>query len=262
MNLTAVAKSIQPFIQKNSTLESIYREVCSNKALPFKDFLKPIDLIKVVFMAKKISNGEDPGDILTEFDNGVFLFSTVDFFDDNQTIPCETCFGEGNRECNSCGGTGEVNCDDCDGTGEDEEGIPCDYCQGGGMSECIICDGSGVEDCDNCNGKGYEETDEYIPYTINYYVSYDETLKNKLTQKLLRDDTDISVNPTFNSGETFLLSVDEVEPPDGDSGRIKNEFANTTHLLEIITEEASEDLFYGNNRVMPSGFYDDLDRFM
>jgi len=259
MNLTAVAKSIQPFIRKNSTLESIYREVCSNKALPFKDFLKPIDLIKVVFMAKKISNGEDPEDILTEFDNGVFLFSTVDFLDDDQTIPCETCFGEGNRECNTCGGTGETNCDYCDGTGEDEEGIPCDYCQGGGMSECIICDGSGVEDCDNCGGRGYEETDEYIPYSINYYVSYDETLKNKLTQKLLINDTE---DPEFNFGETFLLAVDEVEPPDGDSGRIKNEFVNTTHLLEINTEEPSEDLIYGSNRVIPSGFYDDLDRFM
>jgi RecJ-like exonuclease len=259
MNLTAVAKSIQPFIRKNSTLESIYKEICSNKSLPFKDFLKPIDLIKVVFMSKKISNGEDPGDILTEFDNGVFLFSTVDFLDDNQTIPCETCFGEGNRECNTCGGAGEANCDDCDGDGEDEEGNPCDYCQGGGMSECIICDGSGVEDCDNCNGKGYEETDEYIPYSINYYVSYDETLKNKLTQKLLINDTE---DPEFNFGETFLLAVNEVEPPDGDSGRIKNEFANTTHLLEINTEEPSEDLIYGSNRVIPSGFYDDLDRFM
>jgi len=259
MNLTAVAKSIQPFIQKNSTLESIYKEICSNKSLPFKDFLKPIDLIKVVFMSKKISNGEDPGDILTEFDNGVFLFSTVDFLDDNQTIPCETCFGEGNRECNTCGGAGEANCDDCDGDGEDEEGNPCDYCQGGGMSECIICDGSGVEDCDNCGGKGYEDTDEYVPYSINYYVSYDETLKNKLTQKLLINDTE---DPEFNFGETFLLAVNEVEPPDGDSGRIKNEFANTTHLLEINSEEPSEDLIYGSNRVIPSGFYDDLDRFM
>jgi hypothetical protein len=90
-------------------------------------------------------------------------------------------------------------------------------------------------------------------------VSYDETLKNKLTQKLLINDTE---DPEFNFGETFLLAVNEVEPPDGDSGRIKNEFANTTHLLEIITEEASEDLVYGNNRVIPSGFYDDLDRFM
>jgi hypothetical protein len=259
MNLTAVAKSIQPFIQKNSTLELIYKEVCSNKSLPFKDFLKPIDLIKVVFMTKKISNGEDPRNILTEFDNGVFLFSTVDFFDDNQTIPCETCFGEGNRECNSCGGTGEVNCDDCDGTGEDEEGIPCDYCQGGGMSECIICDGSGVEDCSECNGNGYEETNDYVPYTISYYVSYDETLKNNIEEKLLRNDTE---NPKFNYSKTFLLSIDEVSAQNGDSGSIKNKFANTTHLLEIITEEASEDLVYGNNRVIPSGFYDDLDRFM
>ena len=259
MNLITLSKSIQPFIQKNSTLESIYKQACTNTSLPFKNFLKPIDLIKVVFMAKKISNGDDPKEILTELDNNMFLFSIVEFGDDDQTIPCGTCFGEGSRECNTCGGTGETDCDDCDGTGEDEEGNACDYCQGGGMSECIICDGSGVEDCDNCNGKGYEETDEYIPYSINYYVSYDETLKNKLTQKLLINDTE---DPEFNFGETFLLAVNEVEPPDGDSGRIKNEFANTTHLLEINTEEASEDLVYGNNRVIPSGFYNDLDKFM
>jgi hypothetical protein len=259
MNLITLAKSIQPFIQKNSTLESIYKQACTNTSLPFKNFLKPIDLIKVVFMAKKISNGDDPKEILTELDNNMFLFSIVEFGDDDQTIPCGTCFGEGSRECNTCGGTGETDCDDCDGTGEDEEGNACDYCQGGGMSECIICDGSGVEDCSECNGNGYEETNDYVPYTINYYVSYDETLKNNIEEKLLRNDTE---DPKFNYSKTFLLAIDEVSAQNGNSDLIKNKFANTTHLLEINTEEASEDLVYGNNRVIPSGFYDDLDKFM
>jgi hypothetical protein len=259
MNLITLAKSIQPFIQKNSTLESIYKQACTNTSLPFKNFLKPIDLIKVVFMAKKISNGDDPKEILTELDNNMFLFSIVEFGDDDQTIPCGTCFGEGSRECNTCGGTGETDCDDCDGTGEDEEGNACDYCQGGGMSECIICDGSGVEDCSECNGNGYEETNDYVPYTINYYVSYDETLKNNIEEKLLRNDTE---DPKFNYSKTFLLAIDEVSAQNGNSDLIKNKFANTTHLLEINTEEASEDLVYGNNRVIPSGFYNDLDKFM
>jgi hypothetical protein len=127
------------------------------------------------------------------------------------------------------------------------------------MSECIICDGSGVEDCSECNGNGYEETNEYVPYTISYYVSYDETLKNNIEEKLLRNDTE---NPKFNYSKTFLLAIDEVSAQNGDSESIKNKFANTTHLLEINTEEASEDLVYGNNRVIPSGFYDDLDKFM
>jgi hypothetical protein len=259
MNLITLSKSIQPFIQKNSTLESIYKQACTNTSLPFKNFLKPIDLIKVVFMAKKISNGDDPKEILTELDNNMFLFSIVEFGDDDQTIPCGTCFGEGSRECNTCGGTGETDCDDCDGTGEDEEGNACDYCQGGGMSECIICDGSGVEDCSECNGNGYEETNDYVPYTINYYVSYDETLKNNIEEKLLRNDTE---DPKFNYSKTFLLAIDEVSAQNGNSDLIKNKFANTTHLLEINTEEASEDLVYGNNRVIPSGFYNDLDKFM
>jgi hypothetical protein len=89
MNLITLAKSIQPFIQKNSTLESIYKQSCTNTALPFKNFLKPIDLIKVVFMAKKISNGDDPREILTELDNNMFLFSIVEFGDDDQSISCE-----------------------------------------------------------------------------------------------------------------------------------------------------------------------------
>jgi hypothetical protein len=230
MNLITLAKSIQPFIQKNSTLESIYKQSCTNTSLPFKNFLKPIDLIKVVFMAKKISNGDDPREILTELDNNMFLFSIVEFGDDDQTIPCGTCFGEGSRECNTCGGTGETDCDDCDGTGEDEEGNACDYCQGGGMSECIICDGSGVEDCSECNGNGYEETNEYVPYTISYYVSYDETLKNNIEEKLLRNDTE---NPKFNYSKTFLLAIDEVSAQNGDSGSIKTTDCGRVNLEMI-----------------------------
>ncbi len=50
MNLIALAKSIQSFIQKDATLEAIYKEICSNKLIPFKDFVKPVDLIKIVFL--------------------------------------------------------------------------------------------------------------------------------------------------------------------------------------------------------------------
>jgi hypothetical protein len=259
MNLITLAKSIQPFIQKNSTLESIYKQACTNTSLPFKNFLKPIDLIKVVFMAKKISNGDDPREILTELDNNMFLFSIVEFGDDDQSISCERCFGDGAILCRECGGSGESDCNECGGSGEDEEGHFCPECDGAGEEQCSECGGTGSEDCSECNGQGYEETNDYVPYTISYYVSYDETLKNNIEEKLLRNDTE---NPKFNYSKTFLLAIDEVSAQNGDSGSIKNKFANTTHLLEINTEEASEDLVYGNNRVIPSGFYDDLDKFM
>ena len=35
MNLIAVAKSLKAFTQKNATLEAIYKEICSNKSIPF-----------------------------------------------------------------------------------------------------------------------------------------------------------------------------------------------------------------------------------
>ena len=55
MKLIALAKAIQPFIQQGITLEAVYKEILTNTSLPFKTMLKPIDLIKLVFIAKKIS---------------------------------------------------------------------------------------------------------------------------------------------------------------------------------------------------------------
>ena len=91
MKLIALAKAIQPFIQQGITLEAVYKEILTNTSLPFKTMLKPIDLIKLVFIAKKISNNEDPAEIMSEFDNNVFIFSTVEFGDNNQRILGPNC---------------------------------------------------------------------------------------------------------------------------------------------------------------------------
>lgn len=259
MKLIALAKALQPFIQKNVSLEGIYKEILTNKSLPFTTMLKPIDLIKLVFITKKISNNEDPREMMTQLDNNLFVFSTVEFGSDNQTIDCEYCMGDGNYECTSCDGTGEVDCDECDGSGEDEEGDSCHECQGGGKVDCNNCSGEGNEECDYCNGNGYTDTDEYIPYDIGYYVSYDTQLKTTLEQNLLRNDTE---DPEFTSKKTFLLSVDETGVNEGQSESIRSEFAETTQLLEISDEDIAEQLVYGNGRILYSGFFDSLSEFM
>lgn len=259
MKLITFAKALKPFIKKDYSLEAIYREICSNSSIPFKSILKPIDLIKVVFLAKKDLDGEDLTKIISELDNNIFIFSTVTFDSNEQTIDCEVCLGDGSVTCRVCQGSGEMDCDDCDGTGKDDEDDTCDYCQGGGETECIFCDGDGSRSCDNCDGQGYNDTTEYVPYEFNYYVSYDEPLKTTLEQKLLRNNTE---EPKLNSKKTFLLSIDSVGVNEGDSESIDSNFENSTHLLEILTEEVSDDLIYGNERIIPTGFYNDLDRFM
>lgn len=259
MKLITFAKALKPFIKKDYSLEAIYREICSNSSIPFKSILKPIDLIKVVFLAKKYLDGEDLTKIISELDNNIFIFSTVTFDSNEQTIDCEVCLGDGSVTCRNCQGSGEMNCDDCDGTGENDEDDACDYCQGGGEVECVFCDGDGSRSCDNCDGQGYNDTTEYVPYEFNYYVSYDESLKITLEQKLLRNNTE---EPGYNFKNTFLLSIDSVGVNEGDSESIDNNFENSTHLLEIITENVSDDLIYGNDRIIPTGFYNELDRFM
>jgi hypothetical protein len=259
MKLIAFAKAVQPFIQKNITLEGIYKEILTNKSLPFKSMLTPIELVKLVFITKKISNNEDSREMMSQLDNNLFVFSTVEFGSNEQTITCEYCMGDGNYECTSCDGLGEVDCDECDGSGEDEEGDSCHECQGGGNVECNNCSGEGNEECNYCDGQGYNDTEDYVTYDIGYYISYDTQLKTTLEQKLLRNNT---LDPEFNSKKTFLLSVDSTGVDEGQSESINSKFADTTQLLEISDEEVGEQLVYGNGRILYSGFFDSLSEFM
>jgi hypothetical protein len=89
-------------------------------------------------------------------------------------------------------------------------------------------------------------------------VSYDETFKTTLEQKLLRNDTE---EPILNSEKTFLLSMNFIGAKDGESENIKGIFANTTHLLGVDDEDISENLIYKNGKISPTGFYIDLDKF-
>jgi len=258
MNLIALAKSIQSFIQKDATLEAIYKEICSNKLIPFKDFIKPVDLIKIVFLVKEVSNGKDPRKIMSELDNNLFLFSTVEFEDNNQELDCEKCLGDGKVTCTSCNRDGMEECNMCGGSGEDEYEDDCDYCHGWGRVECTNCNGTHTQKCSKCEGNGYYFTEDYVPYEIGYYVSYDETFKTTLEQKLLRNDTE---EPILNSKKTFLLSINFIGAKDGESENIKGIFANTTHLLGVDDEDISENLIYKNGKISPTGFYIDLDKF-
>jgi hypothetical protein len=151
------------------------------------------------------------------------------------------------EECNMCGGSGE-----------DEYEDDCDYCHGWGRVECTNCNGTHTQKCSKCEGNGYYFTEDYVPYEIGYYVSYDETFKTTLEQKLLRNDTE---EPILNSKKTFLLSIKFIEPKNGESENIKGIFANTTHLLDVNTEDVSENLIYENGKISPTGFYIDLDKF-
>jgi hypothetical protein len=49
---------------------------------------------------------------------------------------------------------------------------------------------------------------------------------------------------------------------EGQSESIKSEFVDTTQLLEISDEEMSENLLYGNGRIIYGGFFDSLSEFM
>ena len=251
MKLIALAKSLKPFLQKEITLEGIYKEILTNNSIPFKSMLTPVEVVKLVFITKKVLNNEDPRTIMSKLDNNLFLFSTVEFGDNTQEEECEECYGDGRYDCRNCDGEGEEDCPECDGDGEDSDGHTCSECQGGGKVTCGECDGEGRIDCDYCDSNGYVSTDEYVPYDLGGYISYDENLKNEIQSRIMRNDFE---DPKFNSKMTFLLSVDQVEMKEGESESIKPEFENREFYLEIITDDVYESLLYGNNRIISSQF--------
>lgn len=255
MKLIALAKSLKPFLQKEITLEGIYKEIFTNKSIPFTSMLTPVEVVKLVFITKKVLNNEDPKEIMSKLDNGLFLFSTVEFGDSNQEEECSECYGDGRIDCSNCDGEGEENCPECDGEGSfevgDNEWEDCGECHGGGKVTCNQCDGEGRYDCDYCDSNGYISIDDYIPYDLGGYISYDENLKNDIQARLLRNDIE---DPKFSSKMTFLLSVDQVGIKEGETENIKLEFENREFYLELITDDVYGSLIYGNNRVISSQF--------
>lgn len=262
MKLVALAKSLKPFLQKEVSLEGIYKEILTNKSIPFKSMLKPVDIIKLVFITKKVLNNEDPKETISKLNNNLFLFSTVEFGDSKQEEECEECYGDGRYDCRNCDSEGEEDCPECDGEGSfevgDNEWEDCDECQGGGKVRCGECDGEGRVDCGYCDSNGYIDTDDYIPYTIGTFVSYDENLKNQIESLILRNDIE---DPKFNSSRTFLLNLLDVPIKDGDTGDIKSDFENREFYLEVETDEAEESLIYGSNQIISSAFFNNLDKF-
>ena len=251
MKLITLAKSLKPFLQKQTTLEGIYKEIFTNKSIPFISMLSPVEIVKLVFITKKVLDNEDPKEIIPKLDNGLFLFSTVEFGSRNQEEDCWECDGDGRVECVACDSEGEVSCDECDGSGEDSDGNTCEECQGFGQLTCNECGGAGRYDCITCGGDGVTSVYDYIPYDIGCYISYDENLKNDIQARLLRNNIE---NPEFRSKMTFLLSTEQVDIKEGQSEDIKPVFENREFYLQLITEDVYESLIYNGNRITSSQF--------
>ena len=239
MKLIALAKSIITFLQKESSLEAIYKELFTNKSIPFISMLTPVETVKLVFITKKVLDKEDPREIIPKLDNGLFLFSTVEFGDNNQEEECMECDAEGRIVCPECYGDGEI------------DNYRCFKCNGKGNIDCAFCD------------DGYVSTDIYIPYDLNEYISYDENLKNDIQARLLRNDAE---DPHFSSDMTFLLNVTQIGIRDGESEYISTKFQDRQFYLNVITDDVPENLIYspGNSRVISKTQLDNtnsLERF-
>jgi DnaJ-class molecular chaperone len=249
VKLISIARAVQPFINKDATLEAIYKEICSNKALPFKDILKPIDLVKLVFISKCISKGEDPKELLQEMEGNLFLFNIVEFGENNQEESCDVCYGDGSINCGNCDGSGDYTCDECDGYGEDDEGDTCVECQGGGEVECGDCGGMGTSECSSCDGSGYISTTDYVPYDILQYVSYDLPLKIQIEQQILRNNIG---RIRFKSNKTFLLYVDEVGIKDGETDSIDAKYESESFYLNVPEDNIEDLLIWSGNKILSS----------
>ena len=179
MRLYNIAKSIQPFLEKNKNLtpENIYKSLISDRNLAFlKDIIKPNDFPVLVFCAHEIYHGNDNPQIVEEIQNNIFLFSFYRFGNSENDYDCDECGGEGRLECGNCDGRGDVSCnecdedyeencdtcdgdgnvtcDTCDGEGESEDGETCDDCKGSGQVNCEECGGKGTVTCSSCSGEG------------------------------------------------------------------------------------------------------------
>jgi hypothetical protein len=99
-------------------------------------------------------------DISDKLKSQMFGF-TIFNLEDNPTVGCDECYGNGSNDCSECSGQGEIECYNCDGYTTTD----CKECNGDGETECNTCDGDGIdpsdddgeESCSDCGGSGKEE---------------------------------------------------------------------------------------------------------
>jgi len=259
MKLIAIARSVQPFIKKKYGINDVYRELVDNQNLNFMtEVIKsPSDFITLCFLTYKISKGENvDNNVIDEIKKNLFLFNEIEFHDENSTIGCDTCSGDGYVTCSDCDGDGRVDCDNCDegkiscddcgGDGSIEVGdnewedcvtcsgegnTECSECDGEGRKYCDNCDGNGSEDCSDCGGRGDFETDEYIPYTVSIYASYSNDLKDKIIYKSNRNKK----GPVHNDNCLLVYRRDYVAG-EGESGDINHVFQNNIYCDSVVDE--------------------------
>ena len=266
MNLVSIAKAIKPFMNDNDfgNLQSIYNNIMRNSHISdMRAMMTPSQIIKLVFIADAIYKNEDVNSLITELDNNLFVFTLVEFGETKNEIACEycsgngevectECYGSGSVTCNSCEGDGTVECPDCDGDGVDEGGeecgncegkgkVECDDCEGKGEIDCDYCEGSGNESCSECEGYGQVDSEDFLPYDIYEYASYDQGLFTSLKQRIKKDKRK---DVEFSKGEkTFLLNVDYVTAgQDNDTAEIDHDYAGKTYLLNVLRKKIDSEL--------------------
>lgn len=274
MRLINIAKSIKPFLNSNVIPSAVYKEIISNNNI---DFLNQIltnnsDRILLCFLSSLYVNGvEINSELANNIKNNLFLFSVIEFGDQendiecsvcegNGTLSCEECYGNGYITCNECGGSGEVSCEKCDGSGEieveDEEYEKCDQCEGSGEvtcnecdsegnKDCYQCDGSGNEDCYECDGRGTIWSDEYLPYEIFIYASYDSKLKDLIQYKIERNE---NIPPGKQLGnKVLLLNTINVSAGEDECKNVNFDFKDKTYYGGIITDDIDSELYMRKN---------------
>lgn len=244
MRLIKLAKFLYRNVGDSNT-STLYEQLFKDNIFePLLRSVTPQEIIKIIFLASEIGNNGNPEELLTKLNN-LYIFSIISFGDDENWIECESCFGNRVVECGDCSGRGyfdceqcdggDVRCDTCDGYGklEDGETCPdcdgegnnkCEYCDGEGEYECEYCYGTGQNDCPDCGGEGEIETDEYVPYNIFLYASYDTNLRTSLERSMVRN-VEFLTAPTSN--KTFYIYIESVNAGDGDSGLIDHKYKNT-----------------------------------
>jgi hypothetical protein len=178
-------------------------------------------------------------------------------------VSCDNCGGEGTVNCSECDGDGTVDCPDCNGDGVDEEGdecgncdgrgkITCDYCEGNkeitcddckGEKDvtCQNCDGTGNVQCYYCNGDGVTYTNEFLPYDVYEYASYDQNVLSTINTV---ERKDFELNKTK---KTFLLNTITVNAGDEDTDEIDQTHEDGVFLLNVVTGDIDEVLYKNKN---------------
>lgn len=250
MKLISIAKLLYNRAN-DSNLFVLYDSFMKSKILEdIRNVMSPGDIVKTIFLAREIGEKRNPEELLPKLDN-IFIFSIIEFGDNENWIECRKCNGhgeyrcdycdDGSISCDTCDESGVVECEECGGEGELVDGETCDGCDGSGEQSCQDCGGDGYVSCPECRGRGYvgcEECDgegevissDYIEYTIYTYASINQNLLTTLEKNWIRNKPFLYA---ANDETSFILDETSAKAGDGDTESVKHEFMNETYLNGI-----------------------------